>query len=171
MIKIITKYDYSNRLSPGINFSPKTVPADRSLTNQADMDAADVNKIMAKYEKTGVLIDPLGVMREPTYGDFTEVKNYHEMMIAVRNVERAFATQPAKIKNRFNNNPQELIDFLENRDNDEEAIKLGLREDPNKVIIAEGEETTTGEAGVGSANSADKSGEKQSDAKKGAKAA
>lgn len=135
MEKIVTKYDYENRVSPGILFNPKTVQADRSMTNQADMDAADINKIMAKYEKTGVLIDPLGVMRQPVYGDFTEITDYHQMMISVRNVERAFGTLPAKIKNRFENDPQKLIDFLEDRNNDREAIELGLREKPEEPEV------------------------------------
>jgi len=130
MVKIITKYDYENRVSPGINFQPKINPADRSLTNQADMDSADINKIMNRYEKTGVLIDPMGFERKPTYGDFTTVKNYHEMMIAIRNAENAFNLLPANIRARFKNDPQNLIDFLEDRKNDEEAIKLGLREKP-----------------------------------------
>lgn len=130
MVKIITKYDYENRPSPGISFNPKTNPNDRSLTNQADMDAADINKIMARYEKTGVLIDPDGFTRQPTYGDFTEVKNYHEMMIGIKNVERAFSQLPAKLKNRFENDPQQLITFLDDEKNYEEAIALGLIEKP-----------------------------------------
>lgn len=127
-IKIITKYAYDNHVHPGINFSPKTVPADRSLTNQADMDAADINKIMARYEKTGVLIDPLGVERKPMYGDFTEIKTYHETLSAVRRAETAFGKLSAKVRNRFDNDPQKLIDFLEDPENNREAVELGLKD-------------------------------------------
>lgn len=136
-IHIQTKYDYENRPTPGIDFKPLTNPKDRSLTNQSDMDVADINKIMAKYEKTGVLIDPDGFTRQPTYGDFTEVKNYHEMMIAIRNVERAFDQLPAPIKNRFENDPQKLILFLDDPQNKDEAIKLGLiqAETPAEPVI------------------------------------
>ena len=35
---------------------------------------------------------------------------------------------PAKIRQRFNNNPAELIAFLQNSDNIEEAVELGLME-------------------------------------------
>lgn len=127
--KIITKYDYDNHVHPGINFSPKTNPDDRSLTNQADMDSADINKIMARYEKTGVLIDPLTLAeRKPMYGDFTEVKTYHETLAAVRRAEESFSKLPAKVRNRFENDPQKLIDFLEDSRNDGEAVELGLKD-------------------------------------------
>lgn len=128
---IITRYDYESQklVSPGVHFD-KNKKADRSLTNQADMDAADINKIMARYERTGVLIDPLGVERRPMYGDFTEIKDYHQMLSSIRNVERAFSTLPANVRNRFDNDPQKLIDFLDDPKNNEEAIKLGLIEQP-----------------------------------------
>lgn len=141
MLKIYTKYDYPNHLSPGINFSPQNNPADRSLTNQADLDASDINKIMAKFEKTGVLIDLSGNTRTPMYGDFTEIKNYHEMLIGVRNVERAFDLLPAKVKNRFENDPQQLINFLDDPKNNEEAIQLGLIEKPEDKPQSEPKKT------------------------------
>lgn len=123
--KIITKYDYDNHVHPGIDFK-KTIPADRSMTNQADMAAADINLIMAKYEKTGVMIDPLGVERQPMFGDFTELKNYHEALSAVRDAERIFGLLPAKVRTRFKNDPQELIEFAEKTENHKELVELGL---------------------------------------------
>lgn len=132
-IKIKTKYAYDLHDHPGISFTPKTNPADRSLTNQADMDAADINKIMARYEKTGVLIDPLGVERKPMYGDFTEVADYHATLSLLRNVERAFGLLPAATRNRFENDPQKLINFLADPANDAEAVKLGLKQLPPDV--------------------------------------
>ncbi|QXP08194.1 MAG: internal scaffolding protein [Arizlama microvirus] len=127
-VTIKTKYEYETHTHPGVDFKPKTNRADRSLTNQADMESADINKIMARYEKTGVLIDASGVERKPQYGDFTVLKDYHSMMSAVRNAERAFDLLPANVKNRFLNDPQKLIDFLENPVNDKEAVSLGLKE-------------------------------------------
>lgn len=123
--KIRTKYDHEDRPSPGIFFDPKK---DKSLIQQSDMDSADINKIMARYEKTGVLIDANLSERKPMYGDFTEIKDYHQMLSGIRNVERAFELLPAKIRNRFENDPQQLIDFLENPENNKEAVELGLKD-------------------------------------------
>jgi len=129
MVKIITRYDYEAQkaIAPGTTFDKKNAN-DRSMTNQADMDAADVNKIMARYEKTGVLVDASGNERQPMYGDFTEIKDYYTSKCAIANVERAFLTLPASVRNRFENNPQLLIDFLEDPKNDTEAVKLGLKD-------------------------------------------
>lgn len=124
MVNIKTKYDYENHIHPGIHFGKD----DRSMTNQADMDAADINKIMARFEKTGVLIDGSGIERQPMHGDFSEVRDYHGMLIAVREAERRFYLYPAAIRNRFDNDPQKLIDFMEDPKNDKEAVKLGLKD-------------------------------------------
>lgn len=139
--KIKTKYDYDLQasLAPGINF---VLPKDKSFTNQADLETSDINKIMARYEKTGVLLDGTGILRQPNFGDFSELKDYHTMLSVVRNAERVFATLPANVRIRFKNDPQELIDFLKDDKNTAEAVKLGLKEapiipDPDANLTAE----------------------------------
>lgn len=124
-MQIHNRYDYSTLPHPKVEFDAKK---DKSLTNQADMDSADINKIMSRYEKTGQIIDTSGVERKPMYGDFTEVKDFHTTLSAVRRAETAFAQLPANVRNRFDNDPQQLIDFLDKPENDDEAVKLGLKE-------------------------------------------
>lgn len=125
--KIKTKYDYELQasLAPGVKSTEK------SLTNQADLENSDINKIMARYEKTGLI---MGTERTPKYGDFSEVRSYHETLSALRRVDAAFAALSANVRSRFENDPQKLITFLEDRNNDEEAIKLGLRESVVKPL-------------------------------------
>lgn len=117
MEKIVTRYDYAERAkrAPGISFP------EPSLTNQSDMKDADINEIWKKVE-AGAIIKP----REPVYGDFSEVTDFHQMQIALTNAQRVFNQMPVAIRNRFNNNVQELIDFIENPANKKEAVKLGL---------------------------------------------
>lgn len=154
MVQIITRYDYEAqaKIAPGVNFDPKNKKADRSLTNQADMENADINKIMARYEKTGLLTDGFGVERKPVYGDFTQVKDYHSLLSSIRNVERAFGLLPVSLRNRFENDPQKLIDFLDNPENDAEAIKLGLKDRPVVETVVKKEETAGGTPAVGAVN-------------------
>lgn len=47
----------------------------RLMTKQAAKDGADINKILKKYEKTGLM--PQSGM-QPRYGDFTGANSYHE---------------------------------------------------------------------------------------------
>lgn len=128
-VKIITQYDYANYEKPGVDF-PKNDPNSRSKTLQSDMELADINAIMARYEKTGVIIDPKGVERKPHYGDFTGISDYHAALSTVRQAERVFNALPASIRNKFDNDPQKMIDFVADAANNEELIRLGLKEKP-----------------------------------------
>jgi len=122
-VKFITRYDYEEQAK----IKSATVNNEKSLTVQSDADAADINKIMARYEKTGTIVDGIST-RQPSYGDFTEVKNYHETLSALRRVQTAFEQLPANLRNRFDNDPQKLVEFLDNSANDKEAVKLGLKD-------------------------------------------
>lgn len=125
--KIVTQYEYEKFEKPGVDFAASDKNS-KSKTMQSDMDAADINKIMSRFEKTGVIIDPNGVERQPVYGDFTGITDYHGMLTAVRNAERVFGLYPATIRNRFDNDPQKFITFMEDIKNDPEAVKLGLKD-------------------------------------------
>jgi len=124
--KILTKYDYAERakLPHGVHFDAKK---DKSLTNQSDLESTDINKIMARFEKTGFIP---GTDRRPMFGDFSEVTDYHTQLSAIRRVETAFGLLPANVRNRFENDPQKLVQFLANPANDGEAVKLGLKKAP-----------------------------------------
>jgi len=128
MVQIITKYDHAARAK----VAPGTENKEPSMTNQADMKMADVNVIMKRAEQ-GMAV--AANVREPLYGDFTGVDSYHEMLSRIRAIERAFLAYPADLRNRFENDPQKMIDFLDDSANDEEAVKLGLK-DP-EVLLTE----------------------------------
>lgn len=111
------RFDYRERDVGDLNeFSP-------SLTKQADMKEADVNFIMKKYEKTGLLPTIQGV---PQYGDFSQVTNYHEAILQIQEAHEAFEALPAKLRLRFGNDPGEFVEWIDNPANQQEAIKLGL---------------------------------------------
>jgi len=124
MITIITRYDYELKPRPKVVFDVKD-PLSRSVTNQSDKDGADINKIMERYEKTGLLPD---FGRTPCYGDFSGILDYHALQNTLAKASEAFDLLPAGIRFRFGNDPANLIDFLHNTDNDEEAVKLGLKD-------------------------------------------
>lgn len=98
---------------------------DKSLTQQNSKDDADINIIMERFGHTGVL--PQGA-RLPSYGDFDGVTDYHSAMNAIKAAEGAFLALPATIRDRFENDPQQLIAFMDDESNRPEAEKLGLVE-------------------------------------------
>lgn len=96
---------------------------DVSRTQQHFKDETDINNILRQFNITGQL--PTKAM-SPRYGDFSGIGDYHSALNQVIAAEGEFMTLPAQIRGRFNNDPQELIEFLNNPNNKDEAIKLGL---------------------------------------------
>jgi len=96
---------------------------DATLTQQHFKDETDINNILRQFNITGLLPEaPLS----PRYGDFTGISDYHTALNQVIAAENEFMALPAQIRSRFDNDPAKLIEFLENSDNKNEAIKLGL---------------------------------------------
>jgi phage internal scaffolding protein len=96
---------------------------DPSLAQQHMKDECDINVIVERFGVTGQLpVAPL----EPTYGDFSGVNDYHSALNAIRSSEEAFMALPAKIRAKFDHDPNALLEFLQNETNRDEAIELGL---------------------------------------------
>lgn len=94
-----------------------------SLTKQSFKDECDVNRIVARAQKTGFM--PSGE-RQPLYGDFSNVPDYREAQDIVIRANASFAALPAEVRKRFDNDPAAYMDFLSDEKNRDEAIKLGL---------------------------------------------
>lgn len=99
---------------------------DKSLTQQQFKEATDINVLFGKYLETGELPQVEGM----AYGDFTGIFDFQSAMNAVRTAQESFQTLPARIKNRFDNNPQKLVEFINDPENREEAIFLKLVDAP-----------------------------------------
>lgn len=109
---------------------------DPVLTTQADRDDVDINKIVARMLKGAQL--PPTLAGEPFYGDVSEVSDLQDAYIKIQQAEEMFMQHPADVRERFNNNPVEFVEFFEDPANLDEAIKLGLavkRPDPAPAPI------------------------------------
>jgi phage internal scaffolding protein len=104
----------------------KWMPEGESKTQQNFKKTCDVNAILARYSKTGVLDHVRSV--QGSYGDFSNVGGYQEALMRVQAAQQAFDALPAKIRKRFDNNPEELLAFVSDRKNMKEAVSLGLIE-------------------------------------------
>lgn len=101
-----------------------------SQTQQHHKDAHDINNIMKKYQKIGVNYNRLPATSRGQYGDFSNTKTYQQTVQSVIDANQNFAMLPSSIRKRFHNDPQELFDFLNDKQNKDEAIKLGLIDAP-----------------------------------------
>lgn len=119
---------YLPPVSPAVEFE---LP---SMTEQHFKDECDINNIIEKAKVTGVL--PSG-SREPLFGDFEKFpKNLQERFDMYNEANERFLHLPSELRKRFGNNPANLLDFLRDSNNIDEAVKLGLlvRKDETNVL-------------------------------------
>lgn len=95
-----------------------------SRTKQGPAAECEINKIMAKYHKTG-LITHVNT-RTGVFMDCSNIGSYQECVERIQNANDAFYTLPATMRERFDNNPGKLIEFLQDSKNVDEAVKLGI---------------------------------------------
>lgn len=126
---------------------------DKSMTQQSFAEEVDVNNIVARAVKTGMLGDPLAIgRREAVFGDFSDVDSFHTSLNRVIAAQNAFMELPADVRARFNNDPGQLIAFLSDEANRDEAVKLGLV--VKKEVAADPAAKVAADAGSGSGSPA-----------------
>lgn len=125
MTKVLHRY--SPRVKHSISFKGTT-----RITEQSQRKESDIHTILNKYRNTGVVTH----MRRstPIFGAWPTGDDYMTAMNKIARANQAFDSLPAHIKKRFNNNPAELIDFLNDKNNLEEGIKLGLLKKTDKSM-------------------------------------
>jgi len=109
-------YSAKNRLA--ISF-----PENSPHTKQEFKAEADINTIMARYNRTGEL--PQINLVAPQYLDVTGM-DFHAHMNAIREAQNLFDSLPSQVRNRFQNDPGSFIDFCGDPDNRPELAKMGL---------------------------------------------
>lgn len=93
-------------------------------TKQSFKAECDINAIMARYIKTGVIEHT--ARYAPQYGDFSDVKSYQEALHAVQEADAMFMSLPAQVRAKFDNDAGKFLDFVQDPSNVDEMGKLGL---------------------------------------------
>lgn len=115
-----SSYEFPERLGDIDKF-------DESKTQQSFADEVDINTIVARALKTGLLGDPSSIAsRQAIFGDFSEIGSYQESLNKVIAAQNAFNELPADVRSRFNNDPGKLMEFIADDKNRPEAESLGL---------------------------------------------
>ncbi len=138
--QLIIRKAYTPRERHQINFP------DQGRTKQSFRDECDINNIMAKYQKSG-LLDFVN-NHQAQYGDATGVEFQAAMELVVRGQE-LFDALPSSVRKRFDNNPEEFLEFVNDPASEAEAIKLGLISEPvdddKKPIVRQRRRKDSGE--------------------------
>lgn len=97
---------------------------DPSLAHQSFRDECDFNNVLSKWQNSGLIthLNP----QQPIYADVSNLGDYQQSMELIRSAHESFEALPSSIRDRFNNDPAQLMAFLQDSSNFDEAVKLGL---------------------------------------------
>lgn len=102
---------------------PQVEPG-RSRTKQSFAASSDINNIVKKFLKTG-MIEHVNT-RSPVYADVSQVVDFREALEQVRVTQEFFSKLPAKVRAEFENDPALFLDYMADAQNAQEAKDRGL---------------------------------------------
>lgn len=118
-----------------------TIKTGKGITKQANKDECDVNLILAKYQKTGIITHRQQF--EPQYDDATGV-DFQTAMNLVKSSEAMFNELPSSVRRQFRDSPIEFMNFVNDPANQDAMIEMGLATsniepapEPIPVVITE----------------------------------
>lgn len=117
-MKFVTAYGPHDADKFGISFP------EPSLTHQSMAADCDINNIMKRFEKTG-MIDHV-TNHKGDYGDFPDASDYLTSLLKVKESQEMFDSLPAQIRARFDNEPSNFLDFVDDPANRPEMARMGL---------------------------------------------
>lgn len=120
-------------------FRSRTAPPERvrkiidgpSMTKGSFKTQCDINVIMSRYKKTGLIQH---VREAGGFNNLPDAFDYHQAMNTIARSKQAFDALPAELRDRFSNEPARLLSFLNDPENRDEAVSLGLVPRPEKVL-------------------------------------
>lgn len=96
---------------------------ERSRTKQEFLDECDINKLLARYREQGV--PPRTNPKTPQWGEFNAFDLQDSLNLVIE-AETAFAELPSHLRNRFENDPVQLLQWVHDPKNAQEAVQLGF---------------------------------------------
>lgn len=100
-----------------------------SMTQQQFKDEADINYIVLMYDSSGVMptFHGDGQPAQPVFGDFASLPdNAQEMYNRMIEAKNNFDNLPLDVRKRFNYDPAAFLDFVDNPENLDELVAMGL---------------------------------------------
>lgn len=94
-----------------------------TMTEQAHAKDTDINYILKNYTRTGMIKH---AKDHAGYYDDIDGQTYHEMLNTVMEARNTFMEMPSAIRNKFNNDPGQFMDFVQNPDNIDEMVEMGI---------------------------------------------
>jgi phage internal scaffolding protein len=112
----------------------------KSRTKQAHAQESDINYIMKKYLKTGLMEHSRN--HQPDYG-FATSEDFHTSMNIVTKANSMFEELPSQVRSRFENKPHKFLDFVNDESNKQEMQEMGLLDPHYQIQPSEISEDTS----------------------------
>jgi len=103
-------------------------------TEQSHKNEVDINKIIKRHgidliNKTAAMMAPSMRFDDVTGNDFQEASNI------ILKATESFNSLPSKLRNQFDNSPAAYLDFVQNPDNSDQLIEMGLMNPPEPAPV------------------------------------
>lgn len=100
-----------------------TGPFEDSLTRQSEKKDADINVIVDRFTRTGLMpVDE----REQLFIDVSDVGDYRQIRDQINRANDYFMTLDAGVRARFGNDPAKFLDALVDPANKKQFVDLGI---------------------------------------------
>lgn len=96
-----------------------------SLTRTEFAEECDINVLMARYEKTGILPTNMNG-NVPQFLDVTEIPDYRTTLDMLNDASAAFMALPATVRREFDNDPLQFVEFARDPENLPQMRTWGL---------------------------------------------
>lgn len=128
-MKVRSKFSDRSRQYAPIKVDSKSGEIIDDGRTQAHFQAeCDINNILHKYRKTGVIQH---VKRaEARYGDFTQYGDLGSDLDKIAKATASFEMLPAELRNKFKNSMAEFFAFVGDEANKEKCYEYGIYERP-----------------------------------------
>jgi hypothetical protein len=93
-----------------------------SIVNQSDKDATDLNRIIARYKGEIAELPH----KEGIYADVSSIGDFREVRERLRHFNDYFSDLPAQVREKFNNDPANLAESLNDPNQLDLLSELGI---------------------------------------------
>lgn len=101
-----------------------------TMTIQSEKDNCDINVIMNRYATCGTPLPYRTDGVQPVYADVSELGDYMENFQRCKQAEEMFNALPSALRKELDNNPANLLPFIQDEKNKERCYEYGLLNRP-----------------------------------------
>lgn len=120
------------------NHATGEITSPPSRTKQDFKDQCDINNIIKSFKLTGQITH---LNQQAAMGRFENLPDeidFQTSMNTIRTAGLAFEALPAKLRDRFGNDPAAFLSFVADPENKDEATRLGIFNKPAEPATAAG---------------------------------